>query len=208
MTDGGAKHSGARSPELQSEVSQAAEPRAAERGAEGSGAAEPAAEDRGAEDQLAIQLAADLQRLLLVSSRILRTRTASQDISASQFSVLAYLHRSGGSTPGAIAAFERVSPPVITRMLVRLEQMGLLVRRPHPEDGRQVWVTLTDHGVQAVLAGREERNAWLRERIAAASPAEREEIAAASEVLTRTLLERRDEQRLRPSRRARDRAPR
>ena len=63
------------------------------------------------------ELAAELRRVLLVSSRILRSRTASDDVSASQFSVLAFLDRSGESTPGALAEFEHVTPPVMTRIL-------------------------------------------------------------------------------------------
>lgn len=53
--------------------------------------------DPGAETEIA-ELAAELQRLLLVSSRILRSHTASHAVSASQFSVLAHLDRAGEST--------------------------------------------------------------------------------------------------------------
>ena len=56
---------------------------AGERPAEPAGSAEEGAE--------AVELAAELQRVLLVSSRILRSHTASEAVSAPQFSVLAYL---------------------------------------------------------------------------------------------------------------------
>jgi DNA-binding MarR family transcriptional regulator len=139
-----------------------------------------------------VELATDLRRVLLVSSRILRSHTASDDISASQFSVLAYLQRTGESTPGALADFEHVSPPVMTRILGRLEEQGLVRRAAHPGDGRQVQVTLTADGEQAVLAGRAERDAWLRSRVEAATPAEREGLREAAELLRRLLVPRRD----------------
>nr|WP_245354482.1 MarR family transcriptional regulator [Brachybacterium sacelli] len=129
---------------------------------------------------------------MLVSSRILRSHTASEDVSASQYSVLAYLQRSGESTPGALADFEHVSPPVMTRILGRLEEAGLVRRAAHPGDGRQVRVTLTEPGEQVVLQGRAERDAWLRSRLQAAGPEERETLREATALLRRTLIERRD----------------
>ncbi|WP_394215870.1 MarR family winged helix-turn-helix transcriptional regulator [Brachybacterium vulturis] len=141
-----------------------------------------------AEGEEAAELAAELQRVLLVSSRILRSHTASEEVSAAQFSVLAYLHRRGESTPSALAEFEHVSPPVMTRCLGRLEQSGLVRRATHPVDGRQVRVTLTEEGEQLVLAGREHRHTWLRERIDGATPAQRAALRGASQVLRELLL--------------------
>lgn len=146
--------------------------------------------DLPAED--AAELAAELRRVLLVSSRILRSHTASDDISASQYSVLAYLQRAGESTPGAIASFEHVSPPVMTRILGRLETAGLVRRDAHPGDGRQVRVTLTDQGQDVVDRGRRERDEWLRTRIGATDEHERETLRAAVQILRRSLIERRD----------------
>ena len=136
------------------------------------------------------ELASRMRRLLLVSSRILRTRTSSEQISASQYSVLAFLDRSGSATPGAIAEFEHVSPPVMTRTLDRLETAGLVARAAHPGDGRQVLVTLTATGADLVHRGRQERDDWLSSRIEATDPAERDALDAAVDLLTRTLIER------------------
>ena len=140
------------------------------------------------ENEEAVELAAELQRVLLVSSRILRSHTASEAVSAPQFSVLAYLQRAGESTPSALADFEHVSPPVMTRILGRLEQAGLVRRAAHPVDGRQVRVTLTEEGEQLVLAGRERRHAWLRSRIDGATPAQRAALREGSRVLRELLV--------------------
>lgn len=170
---------------------------AAERDAAASGAAEPdpapldVAEPDAADDATA-ELAAELQRVLLVSSRVLRARSASELVSVPQFSVLAYLQRTGPSTPGALADFEHVSPPVMTRTLGRLEQAGLVTRSAHPGDGRQVQVTLTEAGEQVVIAGRERRNAWLRDRLEERSEADRDALAEASRILREILSTARD----------------
>ena len=154
-------------------------------------AAEPAGASSD-EDLATAELAAELQRVLLVSSRVLRSRSASEQVSVPQFSVLAYLQRAGESTPGALADFEHVSPPVMTRTLGRLEQAGLVRRAAHPGDGRQVRVTLTEEGRHVVLAGRERRDAWLRGRLAERSEGERETLAEAARVLRALLADPRD----------------
>lgn len=154
-------------------------PRSADPGAGGRDAAEPAE---------AAELAGELERVLLVSSRILRSHATSEEVSAPQFSVLAYLERAGESTPGALAEFEHVSPPVMTRILGRLEAAGLVARAAHPGDGRQVRVTLTDQGTQLVLAGRERRHEWLRERLDGATPEQRASLREASAMLRELLI--------------------
>lgn len=151
-----------------------------------------AADESGAGTEETAELAAELQRVLLVSSRILRSHTSSDAVSAPQFSVLAYLQRTGESTPGALAEFEHVSPPVMTRILGRLEKAGLVERAAHPEDGRQVRVTLTGEGQDVVRAGRAKRDAWLRSRIEAAPAEERAALCEASRVLRAILIPPRD----------------
>src|SRR5699024_890715 len=143
-------------------------------------------------EQDAAELAAELRRVLLVSSRILRSHTASDEISASQYSVLASLQRAGESTPGAIAAFEHVGPPVMTPILGGLEAAGLMLGDAHPGDGRPVRVTLTDAGPEADHRGRRERDARLRSRVGATDQAERRTVWEAAQILHGNLVQRRD----------------
>lgn len=176
------------SPGIGEESARDAQDPAAE-AAEAADAVEPA--DAAGLAEVA-ELAAELQRVLLVSSRILRSHTASEAVSIPQFSVLAYLQRAGESTPGALADFEHVSPPVMTRILGRLEEAGLVGRAAHPGDGRQVRVTLTEEGLQVVLAGREQRDAWLRARLGEATPEQRNGVRDASTLLRQILIPPRD----------------
>ncbi|MDO5661845.1 MAG: MarR family transcriptional regulator [Brachybacterium sp.] len=139
-------------------------------------------------EELLHDVAQDLRRALLVSSRLLRQRTASEDVTASQYSVLAYLQREGDAPPGRLAAFERVSPPVMTRMIGRLEETGHVRRRAHPEDGRQVLVSLTARGEAVVVTAREEREQWLRERLESLDEERLERLREATDVLWEVLV--------------------
>lgn len=149
---------------------------------------EPGRCDPGAEDPR-WELAHELRRTLLVVSRVLRRRTASQDVSAPEVSVLAFLDREGDAAPGRLADFERVSPPVMTRMLARLEKRGLVRRRPHPQDGRQVLVSLTPEGASLVVSARRERDRWLRERLEDVDDEELAVLERAARILRERLVE-------------------
>jgi DNA-binding MarR family transcriptional regulator len=130
-------------------------------------------------------LAAELRVALLRAARRVRAERSDEDVTVTQFAVLAYLERHGPSTPGAIAEFERVRPPSITRTLTALEGLRLAERVPHPDDRRQLLVRLTPAGRDAVLATRSRREAWLARRIAALGPDEQALLAAATDVLRR-----------------------
>jgi DNA-binding MarR family transcriptional regulator len=114
-----------------------------------------------------------------------RLERSDEEVSAGQFSVLAYLDRHGPSTPRAIAEFERVRPPSLTRTLAALEGLALIEREGHPDDGRQVLVRLTGAGRALVVSTRSRRDAWLARRLADLDPADRELLAAATDLLRR-----------------------
>jgi DNA-binding MarR family transcriptional regulator len=130
-------------------------------------------------------LAAELRTALLKSARRVRAERSAEEVSAGQFSVLAYLDRAGPVTPRAIAEFERVRPPSVTRTLATLQALGLVERAGHPDDGRQVLVQVTPAGRDVVRETRSRRDAWLARRLAELDPVERELLAAATDVLRR-----------------------
>ena len=130
-------------------------------------------------------LAADLRVALMRSVRRVRAEREDEDLSDTQYAVLTYLDRNGPTTPGALADFERVKPPSMTRTLAALADLGLVVRAGHPDDGRQVLLHLTDTGRATVVATRSRRDTWLARRLAALDPAERALLAAAADVLRR-----------------------
>jgi DNA-binding MarR family transcriptional regulator len=90
-------------------------------------------------------------------AEINRRAKASFDLSASAVAVLAIVDGATEPiTPGLIAERAIVSSASATSVLDTLEKRGLLVRRPHPDDGRKLVIDLTDAGraiIDRVLPG-------------------------------------------------------
>ncbi|WP_234417811.1 MULTISPECIES: MarR family winged helix-turn-helix transcriptional regulator [Miniimonas] len=130
------------------------------------------------------ELVSNLRRAVLMTSRRLRAERAG-GVTESQYSVLAHLSCEGECTPSDLAELECVSAPSMTRTVAALETAGLVERRPHPDDGRQVLVRISDEGTAVIAATRRRRNAWLTQRLGALSPDERDALARAADILRR-----------------------
>lgn len=134
---------------------------------------------------LASELRAGVMRL---RRRLVAERHPDNDLSIPQMVVLGLLVRLGDQAVGELARAERVQPPSMTRTVNCLEEGGYVERRPHETDGRQVVVTITDAGRAAVLADRQRRDAWLSQRLAELTPAERAALREAAPILARLAL--------------------
>src|ERR1700753_4063574 len=113
------------------------------------------------------RLAADLSLAVMRPARQLRVRNPQPPVSLSQLSALTTLANEGAMTPGALAIRERVRPPSMTRVIASLADLGFVDRAPHPVDGRQVLVSVSETGAELVKAARRARQEWLAERLAA-----------------------------------------
>lgn len=98
-------------------------------------------------------------------ARQLRFRNPQSPVSLSQLSALTTLTNEGAMTLGARAIRERVQPPSMTRVIALLAGMGFVDREPHPVDGRQVLVSVSQSGAELVKATRRARQEWLAERL-------------------------------------------
>lgn len=114
----------------------------------------------------ALPLAGDLRIAVMRLARRLRHEREDVDLTLTQLSALAALECCGPTTPGHLAAVERVRPPSMTRVLAGLNDRGLIARTAHPSDGRQVLVAVTDDARVMLRADRERREAWLAQRLA------------------------------------------
>ncbi|WP_241385743.1 MarR family winged helix-turn-helix transcriptional regulator [Rhodococcus sp. CH91] len=115
-------------------------------------------------------LAGDLSLAVVRLTRHLRGRRTDSRVSLTQISAMATLAQEGAMTPGALAARERVQPPSMTRVIASLHELGLVERTPHPTDGRQIIVTLSDAGKELLDDEAQAREAWLTERLEKLDP--------------------------------------
>lgn len=96
--------------------------------------------------------------------RRLRQVQEAGELTMPQVSALNHLDRAGPATPTALARLEQITPQSMGATLALLEERGLLARTPHAEDGRQVVLSLTARGSEALRS----RSAARTERLARA----------------------------------------
>jgi DNA-binding MarR family transcriptional regulator len=129
------------------------------------------------------ELASLLRPSLLRLTRLVRNQRVDLSVTLTQLSVLGTLHRRGPMSAGELAAYERVQPPSMTKVIASLEARGLLRRDVHPIDRRQAVIAITAAGLQLLDDERRSRDAWLTRRLAALTPDERAIVRAAIPVL-------------------------
>lgn len=134
-------------------------------------------------------LAGELRIGIFRSARRLRAERGAADLPDHQFSVLAWIHMDGPMTPGALAERQHVQPPSMTRTVNALAELGFVTKAEHPNDGRQVVVSLTEKGAAEVTETRRRRDQWLTRRLTAFTPAERATLAEAAQLLRRLAAE-------------------
>jgi DNA-binding MarR family transcriptional regulator len=125
-----------------------------------------------------------LQAIGLLVRRV-RTTSNAQDLSLTHIAVLARLDQEGPATISDLARAEGVKPQSMGAIVAALETEGLVERKPHPTDGRQVHIELTATGT----AMRKERAAakqkWLAQAVAQLDPQEQATLFAATKIIRR-----------------------
>lgn len=117
--------------------------------------------------------------------RRMRAAAAAHELSLSESSVLARLDREGPETTAALARAEGVRPQSMGATVAALEERGLVVRKPHPSDRRQVFIALTGKGAAVRMSARGAKHAWLAEAVAQLDSGERKTLFAAGKIFQR-----------------------
>lgn len=120
-----------------------------------------------------------------LSRRLRNEREADDSLGLGALSALGVLYREGPLTVGQLADRERVQPPSMTRTVNHLVEREYAVRSPHPTDGRQVVVEISEAGRERVVADRRRRDAWLAQRLAELTTEERAVLRQAAPLLER-----------------------
>ncbi|MGH3524275.1 MAG: MarR family winged helix-turn-helix transcriptional regulator [Mycobacterium sp.] len=129
------------------------------------------------------RLASDLSLAVMRLARQLRFRRPQSPVSLSQLSALATLEKEGPMTPGALAIRERVRPPSMTRVVASLADLGFVDRVAHPDDGRQVLVSVSDAGAELMEAERRASQEWLAQRLERLTSADRDTLREAADLI-------------------------
>lgn len=133
------------------------------------------------------QTAARLRLAVARLARLLRQQTTPGDVTVSMTSALASIERLGHVALGELAAVEAVQPPTLTRIVGRLEELGLVKRQIDPTDRRVALVRITPEGTKFLDKNRKRRNAFLASRIQRLSAHEVAALEAALPVLEKML---------------------
>jgi DNA-binding MarR family transcriptional regulator len=103
-------------------------------------------------------LAAELREAL---GKIVRRLRAEPGFPLPQGAALGQLDRGGPQSISDLAAGAHVRPQSMAQTVKELEDAGLVLRRPDPEDGRRSILELTGEGREALAAHRRHRDGWL-----------------------------------------------
>ena len=106
-----------------------------------------------------------------------------------QTSVLATLEDQAPLRLSELARREAVTPPTMSRVLAALDDAGLLVRTPDPQDARSALIHLSEAGHDAIRRIRTERTAALAQRLDRLDAEQRAALEAALPALERLVEE-------------------
>jgi DNA-binding MarR family transcriptional regulator len=134
-------------------------------------------------------VARSASELRIVLGQLVRRLRAENTFPLSHGTVLARLEREGPQTTSALAAAEHVRPQSMAHTIAELEAAGLVGRRPHPLDRRQILLELTDQGLGKLTEDRKRREGWLAEAIATELSADEQEILIQAVPLLRRLTQ-------------------
>jgi DNA-binding MarR family transcriptional regulator len=124
------------------------------------------------------------EALALLVRRV-RAAAVTQELSLTESSVLGRLTREEAATTAELARAEGVRPQSMGTTVAALEERGLVTRKPHPTDGRQMNIELTPKGVAVRKNTKDAKRTWLAQSIAQLDKQDQEMLFAAAEIVKR-----------------------
>jgi DNA-binding MarR family transcriptional regulator len=112
-----------------------------------------------------------------------RMRQSASDLSPTQGAALATIDCHGPLTPSELAKRERIQRPTATRVLARLDELGLVLRAADPADRRSSLVSVSPAGAALLAELRTRKDAFLSERLEALGPGDRATLERAADLL-------------------------
>jgi len=127
----------------------------------------------------------DLRQAVGLLVRRARAAAASEELSLTESVVMARLAREGPATTAELARAEGMKPQSMGATIAALEEMGIVERKPHPTDGRQVHLALTAKGAAVRQSSKDAKQTWLAQAISHLDKQEQATLFAAGEIMRR-----------------------
>jgi DNA-binding MarR family transcriptional regulator len=127
----------------------------------------------------------DLSHAVSLLVRRVRATAAADGLSMTESIVVARLADDGPLTTAELARLEGMRPQSMRATIGALEKMGIVERKAHPTDGRQMFIALTRHGAELRKATRDTKRTWLAHTIAQLPAKDRETLFAAGQIMLR-----------------------
>jgi DNA-binding MarR family transcriptional regulator len=117
--------------------------------------------------------------------RRVRAAAASQELSWTETGVLKRLVQEGSATTADLARAQGMRPQSMRTIVATLEKLGMVVRKPHATDGRQVNIELTAKGAAVQKSTGDAKRTWMAQAIARLDAQERETLFEAGRIIKR-----------------------
>jgi DNA-binding MarR family transcriptional regulator len=117
--------------------------------------------------------------------RRVRAAAASHELSLTEAAVMSRLSKDGPATTADLARAEGVKPQSMGATVAALEEMGIVERKPHPTDGRQVNIELTAKGAAVRKSAGDAKRTWLAQALLQLNEDERETLFEAGRIIKR-----------------------
>lgn len=117
--------------------------------------------------------------------RRVRAAAASHELSLTESAVMARLAKDGPATTANLARAEGMKPQSMGATVAALEELGMVERRPHPTDGRQVNIELTVKGAEVRQRARDAKRTRLLQAVSRLDAREQETLFAAARIMKR-----------------------
>jgi DNA-binding MarR family transcriptional regulator len=127
----------------------------------------------------------DFTQSLGLLVRRVRGAAASHELSLTESAVMARLAKHGPATTADLARAESMKPQSMGTTIAALEEGGMVERRPHPTDGRQVNIQLTAKGAAERNSAKDAKRTWLAQAIAQLDEPDRKVLFKAGEIIKR-----------------------
>jgi DNA-binding MarR family transcriptional regulator len=127
----------------------------------------------------------DLIQSIGLLVRRVRAAARSHELSLTEASVMGRLATHGPATTADLARAEGMKPQSMGTTIAALEEMGMVERKPHPTDGRQLNIGLTAKGAAVRKTAKDAKQTWLMQAISQLDESERETLFKAGEIIKR-----------------------